>query len=348
MADPDNSPPELILYEPAGHERHAEPGHSEQPARITRIVAALREHGAWDRASFASPIALPEDVLFNIHTAAHWERLKRASLEGIRFDPDTFVTSASWQVANETAGGAAGVAEAVWTRRALRGFALTRPPGHHATLDRAMGFCLLNNVALAAEYLIQAQGARRLAVFDFDLHHGNGTQDIFYSRDDVFYASTHQFPLYPGTGRLAETGRAAGDGSTLNVPLPPFSGDAALMTALEQLIFPALNRFEPEMLLVSAGFDAHWRDPLGHLLASAAGLSKMVKKLAEWTEEHCEGRLALFLEGGYDLEATAAAAQGAAASLMGMPWNDPVGPSPWPEQPDWQETIAAARRLWRL
>ncbi len=346
MNNPAKPSNDLILFDPLGHEAHAEPGHPEQPARIERIKEALKSSGVWQAAAFATPLSLDEDVRHRIHHPDHWGRLHRASSSGSRFDPDTFVTSQSWEIANQTAGGAAAVAQAVWTRKAARGFALTRPPGHHATPNRAMGFCLLNNVALAAEYLLQIQAAERLAIFDFDLHHGNGTQDIFFTRDDVLYASTHQSPLYPGTGRLEEIGAGPGEGATLNLPLPPYSGDRALVESLEQVVLPVLKRFEPAMLLISAGFDAHWRDPLGHLLASAAGIGDLVARLTSWADTHCEGRIAVFLEGGYDLDASAASAQATAAALTGQTWEDPLGQAPWQERTDWEEIIMAARQIW--
>jgi acetoin utilization deacetylase AcuC-like enzyme len=209
-----------------------------------------------------------------------------------------------------------------------------------------MGFCLLNNIALAAEYLIQEKGAHRLAIVDLDLHHGNGTQDIFWRRPDVFFISVHQSPLYPGTGGLDETGEGPGKGFTANFPLPPGSGDQAYRSFMQTLILPLLDRYEPEMLLVSFGFDPHWRDPLGHLLLSAGVYGELIRNLTTWADERCQGRVAVYLEGGYDLEAGAACGQACVAALLGQPWQDPLGPSPRMEAKSWGSVLQAAKGIW--
>jgi acetoin utilization deacetylase AcuC-like enzyme len=212
-----------------------------------------------------------------------------------------------------------------------------------------MGFCLLNNVALAAQYLIQEEGAQRLAIVDVDLHHGNGTQDIFYHRKDVFYFSTHQYPHYPGTGSLDEMGEGEGVGYTANFPLPPFSGDKAFQVIMEELLLPLLHRYQPEMILVSYGFDPHWRDPLGSLLLSAGGFHNLVKALTAWADEHCEGRIAVFLEGGYDLEAARVCSLAVVAALLNKPWQDDLGSSPTSvEREYWKTMVQQAKQLWNL
>jgi acetoin utilization deacetylase AcuC-like enzyme len=256
-------------------------------------------------------------------------------------------------LALNAAGGGAAVAEAVWARQARTGFALTRPPGHHATSTRGMGFCLLNNIALAAEYLIHhpLQGgvnAERLAIVDLDLHHGNGTQDIFWRRSDVLYISTHQSPLYPGSGSLEETGAGEGIGCTANFPLPPFTGDEGFREVMGTLILPLLDRFKPQMLLVSMGFDPHWRDPLGSLSLSAQTYGDLIASLVDWADRNCSGKVALFLEGGYDLDAGRACIQAAVAAMLRQPWQDPLGPSPYQQSSSWQAVVRAARQIWGL
>jgi acetoin utilization deacetylase AcuC-like enzyme len=251
-------------------------------------------------------------------------------------------------VALHTAGGAAAVAGEVWQRKARRGFALTRPPGHHATINRGMGFCLLNNAALAAEHLLQQEGAQRLAIVDLDLHHGNGIQDIFYRRVEVFYLSTHQSPFYPGTGWIEERGAGLGFGTNANLPLPPRSGDQAFHSAMDEVILPLLDGYQPEMLLVCVGFDTHWKDPLGSLALTAKGYERLVSSLVAWADAACQGRIALFLEGGYDLEAGAACAQAVTAALLEQTWTDTLGPPPYRETQDWRQVIREVKRVWEL
>ncbi|MEW6716703.1 MAG: histone deacetylase [Chloroflexota bacterium] len=336
----------IAFYYPEGHEAHYETGHPERPARVETIKSTLEEAGFWKKGVQIPTTTVPTPILENIHQPTYLSRLQEASQHGRHLDTDTYTTPSSWELALKAAGGGIAVAEAVWSRQANRGFALTRPPGHHATSGRGMGFCLLNNVALAAEYLLQTHHARHISILDIDLHHGNGTQDIFYHRGDVQYLSTHQSPLYPGTGRLYETGTGPGEKSTVNLPLPPMSGDLAFITALDTLLLPLMKRFAPEMVLVSFGFDPHWRDPLGYLLLSADTFNKMFSRLCEWADENCQGRLAIFLEGGYDLEAGAACSLAIATALFNQPFEDPLGPSPHPEGSIWQATLSEACQIW--
>ena len=340
--------PELVFYYPDGHQAHFERGHPERPERVERLRQAFQEAGWWEIYPHLEATPVPIEVLRSVHTPAYLEALKEACSQGAHLDMDTYTTPASWQLALNAAGGAIGVASTVWQGQAWRGFALTRPPGHHATIDQGMGFCLLNNIALAAEYLIQQKGARRLAIVDLDLHHGNGTQDIFWRRGDVFYISTHQWPHYPGTGAVDETGSGPGKGFTANFPLPPFSGDQAFTSITQGLILPLLERFDPQMILVSFGFDTHWRDPLGSLIFSAAGYGNLIASLVDFAETHCEGKIALILEGGYDLDAAAACGQSAVAALLKRPWQDTLGPAPQPEGSHWQVMERRAHEIWGI
>lgn len=339
---------ELVFFYPEGHEAHHEYGHPERPERIETIRSALVRSDLWEPFPHLEPAPVSSQALGRVHSSSYLAALQAACEQGQRLDPDTYTTPASWQLALNAAGGAVAIAEAVWQGNARRGFALTRPPGHHATIDRGMGFCLMNNVALAAEALVQQEGARRLAIVDLDLHHGNGTQDIFWKRGDVLYISTHQYPFYPGSGRLEDRGSGEGYQATANLPLPPHSGDQAFRAAMDEIILPLLARFNPEMILVSAGFDTHWRDPLGSLLLSAERMGGLVASLAGWADQHCNGRIALFLEGGYDLEAGAACVVASTQALLGKPCSDPLGPSPEPESPSWQAIIRQARQIWEL
>lgn len=339
---------ELVYFYPERHELHFENGHPERPERVEAIVSALDAADLWEAYPHINPISPPQHVLAGVHNPDYLTAASEASKRGMRLDMDTYTRPESWELALQSAGGLMSVASAVWEGKARRGFALTRPPGHHATSGRGMGFCLLNNAALAAQYLLGECGAKKIAIIDVDLHHGNGTQDIFWERGDVFYLSTHQSPLYPGSGHLGETGSGDGEGETANLPLPPASGDRAFSAATEEWILPLLQRRQPEMLLVSFGFDPHWRDPLGHLRLSAAGMRRLIEALRAWADENCNGRIALTLEGGYDLDAAGACAHAAVSGLLGSEFEDRLGPSPRPEGSSWEKTLQEARDIWAL
>lgn len=344
---------ELIYYYPKGHETHFQIGHPERPERVEVLVRALQQIGRWDRYPIAEPASLTQEFLGTVHSPGYLSYLKAACRNGEFLDMDTYTTPASWGLALNAAGGAAKVAQSVWNRQAKRGVALTRPPGHHATRDFGMGFCLINNVAVAAEYLLQqpeesGSKPRKLAIVDLDLHHGNGSQDIFWERGEVVYISTHQSPHYPGTGALDETGAGAGAMTKVNIPLPAGTGDTGYAEVMESIILPLLDRFSPEILLISFGFDPHWRDPLGQMQLSASGYGNLVKSLADWADKSCDGRIALFLEGGYDLEAGAACIQSATAALLDFQVEDKLGPSPRLEGRSWERVLPEARKIWGL
>ena len=211
-----------------------------------------------------------------------------------------------------------------------------------------MGFCLINNVAVAAEYLLQQKSARKVAIVDLDLHHGNGTQDIFWDSAQVCYVSIHQAPFYPGTGAIHETGGGDGEGFTLNLPIPAMSGDEAYQTLVREVILPYLTAQAPQMLLVSYGFDTHWRDPLGSMQTSADCIYRIMQDLLEWSDRFCEGRLAVYLEGGYDLEAGRACGEAIGAALASLSWQDSLGASPDREGELWKETLREAQELLNL
>lgn len=337
---------ELVFFYPENHVGHAETGHPERPERVETIQSMLVKRGLFEKYPLLEPNELPFEILYTIHDQNYLDRLKKSSQLAQRFDMDTYLTQQSWQLALNAAGGATAVAESVWKGEAKRGFALCRPPGHHATHNQAMGFCLINNIAVAAEYLLQVHGAKRLAIVDIDVHHGNGTQDIFWQRSEVPVFSIHQLPLYPMSGYLQETGEGDGEGYTVNLPLPPFSGDQARITAFDRVVLPILYRYQPEMVLVSYGYDAHWRDPLAQQLTSADNYGQSISKLIDWCDRSCEGRLAVFLEGGYDIEAGKACTMAVTQALLGEPWEDPLGPSPRDEGNTWEEVINQAVGMW--
>ena len=290
-------------------EHPAPPGYPEQPERLRGILERLRE-GPWPVVDTGDdPAARPEgDVraaVEAVHDPAYVERFERAAARG-----DALLDSADNPLAPATPEAAwgsvtAALAAAEWVAggERRRAFAAVRPPGHHAERALAMGFCFFNNAAVAAEHLRRHAGAERVAVFDFDVHHGNGTQHLFEERADVFYASTHQYPFYPGTGAASETGRGAGAGATLNLPLPAGTGDDGYAEAIEGAVIPALRRFAPDVLVISAGFDTWRGDPLGGMRVSRDGFAAWGRALAALAGEVSGGRVLALLEGGYDLAA---------------------------------------------
>ncbi|GIV58375.1 MAG: histone deacetylase [Rhodothermaceae bacterium] len=317
-----------------GHEAHAEEGHPERPARLDAILSLLRDDPLWDRLHRAEPVAADPDTARLVHTDDYLRRLETTAQQGgVRLDPDTYVTPESLDVALRALGAVLGVTRAVIEGEADNGFAAVRPPGHHARPGAAMGFCLLANVALAVRWARAAFGAERFVVLDVDVHHGNGTQEVFYEDPNVLFISTHQYPFYPGTGAADETGDGRGRGATINLPFPAGTGDDAFRTAFRRILTPRVLRFRPEMIFVSAGYDAHWRDPIGGLHLSVAGLADLVRYALEWADACCDGRLVAVLEGGYDTDVLAHSVRATLARLEDpdAEIEDPFGPSPWPD-----------------
>jgi acetoin utilization deacetylase AcuC-like enzyme len=288
-------------------EHRVPPGFPERPERLAGIVEHLRT-GGWDVVEAPMPEGA-EEAVRAVHDPAYVERFRSAVERG-----DSLLDSAdnplspgtcraAWAAVGSTLAAADHVMSSEPGRAGGRAFAAVRPPGHHAEHDLAMGFCYINNVAVAAEHLRRAHGVARVAIFDFDVHHGNGTQHLFEERADVLYASTHQYPFYPGTGAAGETGRGAGKGATVNVPLPAGTGDRGYQEALETKVLPALRAFAPDVLVVSAGFDAWRADPLGGMAVTEAGFASWGEQLGALAAEVAGGRLLAVFEGGYDLAA---------------------------------------------
>jgi acetoin utilization deacetylase AcuC-like enzyme len=291
-----------------GHSNGA--GHPERPERLTAIRDHLAGRGLLQPLLQIRPASCPIDRLARVHDTAYIDAIRRACERApARLDPDTAVSEGSWEAALLSAGGALAACDAVVSRRARAAFVCTRPPGHHAERARAMGFCLFNNVAVAARYLQDAHGLERVAIVDWDVHHGNGTQEIFEADGSVFYFSTHQYPFYPGSGAAGETGRGEGRGSTLNVPLPPGAGDREYLAVFRDRLRPALDRFRPDVILISAGFDAHRSDPLAGMSLTEEGYAGMTAVVRDAAQAHGRGRLVSLLEGGYDLQALAASVE---------------------------------------
>jgi len=323
-----------------GH--HASGLHPERPERLLAIGRALRGVGAAEKSERLPVRPAREEELGLVHTSSYISDLARTVPGNSGYlDEDTFFSPGSWDAALAAAGAAVDCTAAVVAGRLRRALAVVRPPGHHAEPDRAMGFCLLNNVAVAAA-AARAAGLARVAVVDWDVHHGNGTQAAFYADPTVMYLSTHQFPFYPGTGASTEIGEGAGAGTTVNVPLPAGSGDAEYGAAFDRVILPALRAFRPELILVSAGFDAFAGDPLAQMRVSVSGYRRMAAQIQAAADEMCEGRLVLALEGGYDLDGLGACA--AATFELLCQERAPIGEAPASHSETALRNIAATQR----
>lgn len=279
-------------------------GHPERPDRLRAIGRALEHESFDDLDRVDSPQADPEAVLL-AHPQDYLERVRLAMPEEgqglVRIDADTSASPKTWQAALTAVGAANAAVDDVFAGRADNVFVAARPPGHHAERATAMGFCLFNNAAIAARHAQKAHGAERVAIVDWDVHHGNGTQDIFWDDRSVLYCSTHQMPLYPGTGAKDETGA----GTIVNAPLPPHSGSDVFRDAFRSRILPALDDFRPDLIIISAGFDAHHRDPLAEINLDEADFDWATAELMDRAGRHCSNRLVSLLEGGYDLQGLA-------------------------------------------
>lgn len=326
-------------------------GHPENAARLKAIEAALDRSGLKERLIQLSPKPATTEQITAVHTSEYVEALERSMMQapGYVDMAPTYIVPESFDTAVLAAGGAIRAVDAVLDGEANAAFALIRPPGHHAVPDGAMGFCLFNNIAIAARHA-QTRGIARVLIVDFDVHHGNGTQDAFYADPSVFFISIHQYGpgFYPGTGRADETGIGAGKGFTLNVPLPAGAGDAAFEQIANEIIAPAADRFAPNILLISAGFDAHWADPLASLQLSHTGYGKLMRALVALAAKHCDGKIVLALEGGYNPGALADGVLTVLRVLLGdktLP--DLIGPAPLKE-PDVQAILRRVKDIHSL
>jgi acetoin utilization deacetylase AcuC-like enzyme len=337
------------VYDPLFLE-HELPGHPERPDRLRAIMGHLEESGLLRQMTKVEARDATTHELRFVHTERLIEEV--AATAGVarhRFDADTYGSPRSYEAAVRAAGGTLAATEAVLRGDLDSAFCFVRPPGHHATPDRAMGFCLFNNVAVAVARALEEPGVERVAIIDIDVHHGNGTQDIFYDDPRVLYFSTHQFPHYPGTGHWTETGSGEGDGSTINVPLPPGSGDDIYRRCYTEICAPAVRRFRPQLLFVSAGFDAHFADPLADILLSTRGYFETASLIKQLADEICEGRVVYALEGGYDLAAISWSARACVDTLFGNEFaQDPLGAGPAVQGPNVEPLLAEVRRLHSL
>lgn len=338
-----------ILYSPLVLE-HETGQHPEHPGRITAVVKLLQERGLWAR--LLHPVAEPAslEAVEAVHDPGYLGLIRHfAERGGGWLTGDTPFGPRSWDAAMMASGASVGAVDAVLRGTAPCAFALVRPPGHHAGPAEGMGFCLINHAAVAARHAIDAYGLERVLLVDYDVHHGNGTQDIFYEDPAVLYFSTHQYPAYPGTGAAREIGAGEGLGATVNVPLPAGVGDAGHLLALRETLVPIAREYRPELILVSAGYDSHWANSAYlnsiRMNVTVSGFGEWVTLLRDLADEMCGGRLAFTMEGGYDPNALAWSVDATFRVLLREPVEDPLGPNPNAAEPAIDDLIDEYRRI---
>jgi len=309
-------------------------------------MALLEETGVRERLVEVEPRPATLAELERVHTSPYVERVRRlAEQGGGHLDADTYLNARSYDAALMAVGGLLAAVEQVLEGEIDTGFALVRPPGHHALPDRGMGFCLFNNVAVAARHALTFPQVERVFVADFDVHHGNGTQAAFEADPAVFYFSTHEYPHYPGTGHWSEVGCGPGEGTVLDVALPAGVGDCGYARIYEELARPLARRFRPDLILVSAGYDAHWQDPLAMMQLSLDGYAHLTKELLAMAQELCDGHVLFALEGGYHLDVLANGVLNTFYALLGDETvSDPLGPAPF-QEPDVKSLLERLKKL---
>ncbi|MCB9452036.1 MAG: histone deacetylase [Anaerolineaceae bacterium] len=334
------------------HSRYREhhlPGHPEHAGRIQAVWQHLEESGLAARMQRLEPEPLDEEHIRAVHTRDYLTALAWLDDQThiTHLDADTYAGPKAYEIARLSAGGAVGVVDAVLSGEADNGLAAIRPPGHHAMPSHAMGFCLLGNIAIAARYAQRVHQIERVMIVDFDVHHGNGTEAMFYDDDSVLFISTHQYPFYPGTGRIDDKGQSKGKGYTINIPFPGGHGDASYAAAFEQVVWPTAARFEPQLILVSAGFDAHWTDPLASMRLTLTGYAHLTRELIRIAHQFCGGKIVFVMEGGYNLEALGNGVQNIAYALLGEETiSDPLGPPRGSRaEPDAQSLLDQIRQI---
>jgi len=293
--------------------------HCEAASRLTITMSHLKNVGTMDKLVPIKPQAATIEQIARVHSPSYISGIESFVRRGGGYldDGDTVASPASYEAAIYAAGGVIAAVDAVMSNKVTYAFALLRPPGHHAVRDAAMGFCIFNNVAIAARDAISKHNLERVLIVDFDVHHGNGTQDAFYSESSVLYFSTHQYPFYPGSGGVDEVGSGEGEGYTVNVPMPGGCGDTEYMRAFEDVLVPVVKRYKPQLILVSAGYDAHWADSISSMQVTTTGYAKMAAILKGLADDLCRSRLVFALEGGYNFEALAESVDATINVLLG-------------------------------
>jgi len=335
-----------LVYDPIYLE-HDTGDHVENSQRLVAAMSYLKETGIEEKLTCLPPRPALLEELEMIHAPEYISYVKsKAEKGGGWLDSDTVMSPRSYEAALYAAGGLLVAVEEVMKGKVDNAFALVRPPGHHAIQDRAMGFCIFNNVAIATKFALSKFSINRVLIADFDVHHGNGTQDVFYADPKVLYFSTHQYPFYPGTGWVDEIGTDEGEGTTVNFPMAAGWGDEEYLRAFNEVLVPVARRFQPQLILVSAGFDAHWADHLAMMRVSVKGFAQMVMMLKELADGLCQGRLVFTLEGGYNLQVVASSIKAVFDVLLGnSEIDDPLGEAEMKKPEGFDEHIEAIKRI---
>jgi len=338
-----------LVYDPVYLE-HDTGNHPENPQRVAAIISHLEESGVKKNHILLPPRPASVKELEMVHDPDYISRIKSvAERGGDWLDPDTMMSPKSYKAALYAAGGLLIAVEAVMKEEVNSSFALVRPPGHHATRNQAMGFCIFNNVAIAAKFALANFNIDRVLIVDFDVHHGNGTQEAFYNNSKVLYFSTHQYPFYPGTGWVDEVGSGEGEGYTVNFPMAAGWGDEEYLRAFNEILIPVARRFQPQLILISAGFDPHWADTIAMMQVSITGFAQMVTVLNSLASELCREHLVFTLEGGYNLQVVASAVRATLDVLSGNPQIvDPLGKATGRKPEGFEERIKKIKQMQHL
>ena len=339
-----------LVHDPIFQEHDPGSFHIETPRRLAVIDQALREWPGMAQTKLIPLRAASEDDLALVHQTSHIHRIASTAGKQVSLDPDTATSPLSYEAACLAVGSLMDLCDAALEGKVTHGAALVRPPGHHATPNRAMGFCLFNNVAVTAAHLLANRGLTRVLIVDWDVHHGNGTEEAFYQEGRVLYFSTHQSPFYPGTGAVNSLGRGPGEGFNINVPLPAGQGDMEYAAIFDRLLLPVAREFKPQFILVSAGYDGHEEDPLGGMRMTDLGYAALSRCLVGLAGDCCPGRLVLTLEGGYEPVAQARAVLACLDALMGDESGEDLRARAAAEAPPrvLQPALEAAGRYWSL
>ncbi len=314
--------------------KHNQSGHPETAKRLESILTGLKENKLIENLIQVEARVAKIDEISICHTKEYVKYVKEfCENGGGYFDPDTYSNKYSYAAAATAVGSSIDLTKSIISGEIKNGFALLRPPGHHALANRSMGFCIFGNIAIAAKVALTQPGIRKVAILDFDVHHGNGTQDLVGEDPNILFISTHQYPFYPGTGSIREMGHGNSAGTIVNVPLQAKVGDEGFKIVYDNVIIPSLERFNPDLILVSAGYDAHWDDPLAGLTLSLSGYDWISRELIKTAESVCSGKIVFFLEGGYNLQVLNNGVANTLSRLLGIDtFDDPIGKSPQPEE----------------